>query len=110
MVKSFVNLLNWFLTIEFSEFLIITTVIFYIQGLQIAYTHRELYIYTYKSPPLLRDLLFIIIRDSFEEQNSLKWVKSVSSILSFINDVSVVLYLRTLYVTPIHKDLPYVYT
>ena len=110
MVKSFVNLLNWFLTIEFSEFLIITTVIFYIQGLQIAYTHRELYIYTYKAPPLLRDLLFIIIRDSFEEQNSLKWIKSVSSILSFINDVSVVLYLRTLYVTPIHKDLPYVYT
>lgn len=107
MVKSFVNLLNWFLTIEFSEFLII---IFHIQALQIAYTYRELYIYTYKDPPLLRDLFFIIIRDSFEEQNSLKWIKSVSSILSFINDVSVVLYLRTLYVTPIHKDLPYVYT
>ena len=108
MVKSFVDLLNCFLIIEFSEFLIIMTVIIHIQGLQIAYTHRELYIYTYKAPPLLRDLLFIIIRDSFEEQNSLKWIKSNSSILSFINDVSVVLYLRNIYLTSIHKDLPYV--
>ena len=52
MVKSFVDLLNCFLIIEFSEFLIIMTVIIHIQGLQIAYTHRELYIYTYKAPPV----------------------------------------------------------